>query len=200
MTLTSFAGKISVIATNSEKYVSFKLNNLVFKDSMQLLTGGLDKLVKNLPADELFQTSELAEELNVPLSMLQRKGVYPYSWVNSVDRFAATELPPVEAFHSDLDDKKCKRDDYKHALEVWEAAKCQTFGDYHDLYLRLDVTLLADVFESFRRSAHRTYGLDPAHFYTLPGFSWQALFKHTDPDICISPARTLSAVGSALSH
>ena len=52
-----------------------------------------------------------------------------------MDRFAATELPPVEAFHSDLDDKKCKRDDYKHALEVWDAAKCQTFGDYHDLPL-----------------------------------------------------------------
>ena len=188
------AGNISVIATNSEKYVSFRLNNLVFKDSMQFLTSGLDKLVKNLPADELIQTGALAEELDVPLSMLQRKGVYPYSWVNSVERFAATELPPVEAFHSDLDDKKCKRDDYKHALEVWEAAKCQTFGDYHDLYLRLDVTLLADVFESFRRSAHRTYGLDPAHFYTLPGFSWRALFKHTgaklelltDPDMYIA--------------
>ena len=81
---------------------------------MQFLTSGLDKLVKNLPADELIQTSELAEELNVPLSILKRKGVYPYSWVNSVERFAATELPPVEAFHSDLDDKKCKRDDYKH--------------------------------------------------------------------------------------
>ena len=127
-------GKISVIATNSEKYVSFRLNNLVFKDSMQFLTSGLDKLVKNLPTDELIQTGALAEELDVPLSMLQRKGVYPYSWVNSVERFAATELPPVEAFHSDLDDKKCKRDDYKHALEVWEAAKCQTFGDYHDLF------------------------------------------------------------------
>ena len=49
------------------------------------------------------------------------------------------------------------------------------------------------MFESFRRSAHRTYGLDPAHFYTLPGFSWASLFKHTgaklelltDPDMYI---------------
>ena len=68
----------------------------------------------------------LAEELNVPLSMLQRKDVCPYSWVNSVERFAATELPPVEAFYSDLDGKECKRADYKHALEVWEAAQYQT--------------------------------------------------------------------------
>ena len=102
------AGKISVIATNSEKYVSFRLNNLVFKDSAQFLTSSLDKLAKNLPADELSQTSELAEELDVPLWMLQRKGVYPYSWVNSVDRFAAAELPPVEAFYIDLDGKECK--------------------------------------------------------------------------------------------
>ena len=47
-------GNISVIATNSEKYFTFRLNNLVFKDSMQFLTSGHDKLVKNLPADELF--------------------------------------------------------------------------------------------------------------------------------------------------
>ena len=62
------------------------------------------------------------------------------------------------------------------------------------MYLRLYMTLLVDVFESFRRSAHRTYGLDPAHFYTLPSFSWRALFKHTgaklelltDPDMNIA--------------
>ena len=44
-------GAISVIATNSEKYVSFKLNNLVFKDSCQFLASSLDRLVKNLPVD-----------------------------------------------------------------------------------------------------------------------------------------------------
>ena len=70
-------GAISFIATNREKYVSFKLNNLVFKDSCQFLASSLDRLVKNLPVDELTQTRAMARAINVPLEMLQRKGVYP---------------------------------------------------------------------------------------------------------------------------
>ena len=91
------AGDISVIATNSEKYVSFKLSNLVFKDSMQFLSAGLGGLVKNLPRDDFIQTSLLADELGMPLAMLQRKGIYPYSFVDNNDKFDVTELPPIEA-------------------------------------------------------------------------------------------------------
>ncbi len=174
--------------------MSFRLENLVFKDSLQFLSSGLAKLVENLPRDEFAQTSALAMVVGVPLEMLERKGIYPYSWVDGAEKVAVGQLPHIEAFHDDLDDKPCKAKDYEHAVAVWEAAKCQTFGDYHDLYLKLDVALLADVFESFRRSAHKTYGLDPAHYYTLPGFFWSALFKHTgaklelltDPDMYIA--------------
>jgi hypothetical protein len=157
------AGDISVVATNSEKYVSFKLNNLVFKDSCQFLSSSLEALVKNLPRDEFTHTKALAESLNIPLEHLQRKGIYPYSYVDCDDKFAVTELPPIEAFYSDLNNEACEEDDYTHATLIWESAKCQNFGDYHDLYLRLDVALLADVYESFRRSSHETYDLDPAH-------------------------------------
>ena len=201
-------GKIKVIATNSEKYVSFKFENLVFKDSLQFLSCGLAKLTENLPRDEFAQTSVLAEEEDIPIEMLQRKGVYPYSWVDSDEKFSATELPPIEAFHDDLDDRPCRPDDYAHAVEVWEAARCKTFGDYHDLYLRLDVALLADVFESFRRSAHKTYGIDPAHFYTLPGVSWAAMLKYTgvslelltDPDMYIAMETALRGGVCAVTH
>ena len=183
--------KLKVIATNTEKYVSFKLGNLVFKDSCQFLASSLDKLVKNLTPEDLKHARELAAELEVDVELLRRKGVYPYQWVDSPAKFEETALPPIEAFYNDLTSEACKTKDYKHAIRVWEAARCKTFGDYHDLYLRLDVALLTDVYESFRRSAHKTYGLDPAHYYTLPGFAWDALFKYTgvtldlltDPDM-----------------
>ena len=55
--------------------------------------------------------------------------------------------------------------------------------NYHDFYLKLDVTLLADVFENFRAISHAAYGVDPAHYWTLPGFSWDACLKETRVDL-----------------
>ena len=65
------------------------------------------------------------------------------------------------------------------SFQVWTACRCRTLGDYHDIYLKSDVYLLADVFENFRFAALDTYGLDPAHYFTLPGFSWDALLRTT---------------------
>ena len=53
----------------------------------------------------------------------------------------------------------------------------KTLGCYHDTYLKIDVLLLADVFETFRKMHLENYKLDPAHFYTTPGLAWQALLK-----------------------
>ena len=57
--------------------------------------------------------------------------------------------------------------------------KMQTMGDYHDLYLKTDVLLLADVFENFRKKCLEYYALDPAHYYTAPGLSCDAALKMT---------------------
>ena len=69
------------------------------------------------------------------------------------------------------------------AQEAWTEFGCLTMKNYHDFYLKLDVTLLADVFENFRAISHAAYGLDPAHYWTLPGFSWDACLKETRVDL-----------------
>jgi len=56
-------------------------------------------------------------------------------------------------------------------------------GDYHDLYVATDVVLLADVFENFRKVCQEKYGLDPAHYYSAPGLSWDALLKKTGVEL-----------------
>ena len=52
-------------------------------------------------------------------------------------------------------------------------------GEYHDLYLQSDVLLLTDVFENFRNTCMQYYGLDPCHYFTSPGLSWDAMLKMT---------------------
>ena len=55
----------------------------------------------------------------------------------------------------------------------------KTMGDYHDLYLKSDVLLFADVFEEFRTVCLENYDLDPAWYFTAPGLAWYAALKIT---------------------
>lgn len=62
---------------------------------------------------------------------------------------------------------------------MWNVFNFQSLGEYSDLYMKIDILLLADVFENFREQCLKAYGFDPAHYYTTPGFSWDAMLKYT---------------------
>ena len=112
-----------------------------------------------------------------------RKGVYPYEYIDSFDRFNETKLPPKKAFYNTLNIQDISDEDYQHAQQVWNRITPEgshvTLGDYHDVYLKTDVLLLVDVFENFRDTCLNHYKLDPAHFYTAPGLAWKAALKIT---------------------
>ncbi|XP_065183200.1 uncharacterized protein LOC135814066 [Sycon ciliatum] len=171
-------GEISVIANNMEKYISFKWRQYRFIDSMAFLNSSLDSLVSNTPEDALKLTRTLAHH-----DLLLRKGVYPYEYMDSFARFDETQLPPKSAFESSLTGEGISDADYAHAQNVWQTFECSTMEAYHDLYLQTDVYLLADVFEHFRKTAYKTYGLDPAHYLTLPGYAWDALLRFTQIEL-----------------
>ena len=80
-------------------------------------------------------------------------------------------------------DEEISDEDYQHALNVWNTFNCQTLQDYHDLYLKTDVLLLADVFENFRKTSLKYYKLDPCHYYTVPGLAWDACLKVTKQEL-----------------
>jgi len=115
--------------------------------------------------------------------LLYKKGIYPYEYMDSWERFAETRLPDKEKFYSKLTGEHITDEDYAHAQAVWEAFGCKTQGDYHNLYVETDVALLADVFENFRNLCQEQYGLEPAHYYTSPGLSWDALLKKTGVEL-----------------
>jgi len=165
---------ITCIGQTNEKYVTFSLGSLRFIDSLQFLASSLDKLAKSLTKNE-YSITDLYSKHDI----LKRKGVYPYEWIQSCAQFEETSLPKIEDFYSRLRAESITKDEYEHAHKVWSECGCKTFGDYHDLYLKSDVLLLADIFEAFRKTSLKHYGLDPAHYLTSPALSWDAMLKTT---------------------
>ncbi|XP_068671057.1 uncharacterized protein [Montipora foliosa] len=169
---------INAIPNNMEKYMAFMLgNHLTFIDSFQFMSSSLDKLVSNLPKESLKYTSQKFK--GEKLDLMSQKGVYPYDFMDSFDKFNE-KLPSKEDFYSILNDEHITDDQYKHAQNVWNTFNLKNMGEYHDLYLKSDILLLADVFENFRKTCLQYYKLDPCHYFTSPGLSWDAMLKMTD--------------------
>ena len=170
---------INAIPNNMEKYMAFMLGNyLTFIDSFQFMSSSLDKLASNLPKDDLIYTSKAFQGKR--LDLLSKKGVYPYDFMDSFEKFNNRELPTKDQFYSILNDEHITDNEYIHAKEVWDTFYIKTMGEYHDLYLVSDVLLLTDVFENFRKTCMQYYKLDPCHYFTSPGLSWDAMLKMTN--------------------
>ena len=197
-------GDIDCIPNNEEKYISFskkievkrytkKVKNeegepaekeikvyhtIRFIDSFKFMSTSLEKLVDNLPKDDCINLGSYYS--GDKFNLLARKGVYPYEYMDSLEKLKETTLPPKEAFYSRLNDGGISDEDYTHAQNVWKTFKMKYFKDYHELYNKVDVLLLADVFQNFRNISLKNYELDPAHYYTAPGLTWDAALKVTD--------------------
>ena len=109
--------------------------------------------------------------------LLLRKGVYPYEYMDSWERFNGTSLPSKKEFYSNLNMEDIDEIDYRHDNNVFKNFKLENLGDYHDLYVKSDTLLLANVFENFRDMYLKEYELDPAHFGSVSGLVWQACLK-----------------------
>ena len=204
-------GDIRCIPKTDERYISFSKNipmetfttmdgkekticlEMRFIDSMKFVIKSLDSLVKTLGKDQFETlTSQMLVEPE-SLDLLKRKGVFPYDHMTDFSKLDDTCLPPKKAFYNQLYDSHINDKDYDHAQNVWKTFGCETMKDYHDLYLKTDVLLLADVMTEFRKVCKKVYGLDALHYYTSPGLAWDAMLKYTgveldlisDPDMYI---------------
>ena len=187
------SNKVGVITENKEKYFSFTTDVMVdeyqdkgttkekkiqlrFIDSFKFMASSLDSLTNSLVkgGQKLTGFEDYSKD---QYALLVRKGVHPYEYMTSWDRFAETQLPCKQAFHSSLKMSDICECDYEHAQKVWRAFNSKDLGEYHDLYLITNVILLANMFETFKDTCLEYYQLDPADFYTSPGLAWQACLK-----------------------
>ena len=154
-------------------------HEIEFLDSMKFQASSLDALVKNLQKEQLVHTKNIFGDQT---DLLARKGVYPYEFMDSFDKFNQ-QLPSKEAFFSKLNNEGISDKDYEHAKNIWKTFEMKTMAEYHDLYLKTDTILLADVFENFRKPCLATYCLDPCWYLTAPSFAWDCFLKTTKVEI-----------------
>ena len=115
---------------------------------------------------------------------MKRKDVYPCEWVKSYGKFKHPSLPEKKYFCSSLKDGKRDSNDghifdeqYLHLQNVWKIFNFNTFEDFHNHYLKKDILLLTDSFQKFICTCLKYYGLDPCHYFSAPGLSWDAMLK-----------------------
>lgn len=193
--------QLSVIAQNKEKYISFqkyievdtyldkksgikkrKFLNLRFIDSFQFLPYSLSKLASTLEDHQCLEVQKYFTE-NDEFNYIRQKGVFPYKYVDDFAKLNETELPSKEQFYNDLTEEYISDEEYDRATYVWNLFKCNSIGEYSDIYLKSDVLLLADIFQNFRKTCMETYKLDPTHYYSFPGLSFDACLRYTGVEL-----------------
>ena len=149
------------------------------------MCGSLDSHVSNLRSVgvDKFKITQDNFPSSVKFDKVIRKGVFPYEWLTDVSNLDQTCLPHKDLFYSRLNSKGITDADYAHAKDVWKTFEMKSMREYHDLYLRTDVLLLADVFENFRDMALEHFKVDPCHYVTAPAMFFDALLKMSDVEL-----------------
>lgn len=191
-------GSVSIIPHNDEVYISFTKHvdetrdeetkrggvKLRFIDSLKFMASSLEYLASLLPSEKKeILRSQFEGFSGDQLKLLEKKGVFCYDYVDSVEKLSETSMPPKESFYNHLNESHISDEDYAHAENVWGTFKIKTLGEYADLYMKTDILLLADVFENFRYTCRIKYNLDPAHYFTAPGLSFDAMLKQTKVEL-----------------
>ena len=221
-------GYINCIPNNDKKYISFSKGLCVghryrkgkndkkggviynyhqtkFLDSFKFMPTSISNLVKKLKEEDFKIVKKYFQ--GDKFSLLMRKGVHPYDYIDSPERFKETQLPPKEVFYSKLEDENITDEDFAHAQKVWKTFNMKPMGDYHDFYNKLDLLQLADIFENFRKVCYKHYGLDPAHYFTALGLACDAALKvtgvelelRTDPNMLLMLEKGIRGVVSMIS-
>ena len=161
---------------------------ITFIDSIQFINASLENLGSNLHNKEF---KHLTSEFDVDkLEILKRKDAYPYECVDSYEKFKYPTLPEKKHFYSSFKDRKrdksnghISHEQYQYLQNAWNTFNFSIFEDFHDYYLKKDVLLLADIFEKIISTCLKYYNLDPCHYFSAAGLSWDAMLKMTELEL-----------------
>ena len=165
--------EIKPLALSSENFITFRWRDMIFLDSIKFMSNSLSEIVKTLTPEQMELAKDLYRRNGITddnmIEILSRKNVFPYIWFDNYEKLFATSLPGEKHFES--------KEDYEYAVKAWKILGCNTFKEYHDMYLLADVVLLGACFQAFRETVYDKYQSDPAYYIGLPGLSWSLAMK-----------------------
>lgn len=188
--------RLSVIAQTKEKYITFskyllvdqKLNKngkkenvymqMRFIDSLQFLPNSLETLASALSREQCVEIINYFKD-DDKIDLIRQKGVFPYSYLDHVDKLKERSLPNKKQFYNELKDEHVSDEDYQRALKVWRLFDCETLEQYFKLYLISDVLILTDVFENYRDICMKLYKLEATAFVSSPSLSFFSALLHS---------------------
>ena len=144
----------------------------------------LYEIYENLPDNDFKYLTEEFGSKN--LELLKQKSAYPYEYMDNFKRLGEEKLPDAECLYSSVkdgttgnNDEKLdghiSHEDYLTCSKIWNEFNMKNVGDYHDRYLKKDPLLLADAFEKSTDTYSKFYKLDPCHYFSSSGLSWDAI-------------------------
>lgn len=174
--------EIKIIAQTQEKFLAMIVNQkLRFVDSLLFFHSSLDKISKSMSIEQDFNLiREHFRNLNEEqIQLLLEKGIYPYSYMDSFEKFNETALPHKTLFFNDLTGEDISDEKYQRGQRTWDALEIVDMGMFHDIYMTIDTLILADALIKVRTTMYEGFGIDIFHYYTLPHFCFDAALKKT---------------------
>ena len=178
--------RLDALPKNTQAFMTIRINQFLFLDSLSFLNSSLSTLVSDLAKDEshpwkildqanLYPPNSKQKEL-----LIKRKLVFCYEYCTSWEKMEKKiAFPPIEDFYSKLSNSNVSESDYTFAKKVYDTFHCESIAQLASFYCKTDTFHLAEVYMSFRRSMKKHYNLDCCHFISLPSFAYQAMLYMT---------------------
>ena len=163
---------INIIPKSMENYVSVQVGCLRFLDSYRFLSSSLQKLITSLNDFPYMQNEGLTDDL------FKKKLAYPYEKFNLNNLHEPLNLTKEDYWSTLTKSHPCE-DDIKRTQQLIDTYNITTAQELTELYLKMDVLQLTDVFENFVEKSTLEYGINPLYSYSLPGYTWKAGLKLT---------------------
>ena len=163
----------------SFKMIDFKFKNMKYSfkllDISNFIKGSLSELSKNLlDKDKIITKKHFPDNFE----LLKEKTCFPYEWLTK-ENIYDKQLPPIDKFYSSLKLQKISQEEYDKTLEIYKKLNCKNIKEYLEIYMKLDICLQIDVFNSFKNIIWDKFEIDCSKYITSCSLSLDLMLKYT---------------------